>query len=125
SMSDRDLVKHIEREAQKAVRDGLAKEQPPAPSPAVVPPVGPPMPSGGTLAAKLFSRRPPSGDDWQLDVPEVDPSVQSSSVDLRTAAASAKGLSNGDSKHRADESDVLAHALLADDRSSAVNLAPD
>ena len=116
SISDKDIVKHLERESQRADRNNKPAGDP-------NPPIAPPMASGGSLAAKLFQREPRMpADDWFLEMPKFDTSQQSSSIDLRTAAkASANALRDGESKS-GDESDILTHALMTDDGNSAVNL---
>src|SRR5437588_8730535 len=54
AMSDKDIVRHLEREAQSAARKSPPKG--PAAEALNPPAVAPPMPSGGSLASKLFKR---------------------------------------------------------------------
>jgi len=120
AISDKDLVKHLEREAQGPTRNAPLT---PAPAPANPPStVVPPMPSGSSMASKLFKRDAAKADDWLLEAPKFDTSQQSSSIDLRTAARAANAANSSDSNVHGEESDVLMHALHSEDGNSAVNL---
>ena len=123
AVSDKDLVKNLDSGGRAA----LAAMPPPAPSSSsgrgLLAPVPASLSGQGSLASRLFAHDVTRNDEWVVEIPKGDLNNQSSSVDLMTAARVSDDALNGDSsKNRADDSDVLAHALMADDGSSAVNL---
>lgn len=118
SVSDKDIMKHLDRENRAALGSAQVRKVPTPPEVLVPAPEVP-----GALAAKLFQKPEPMEADWYQPVARPKTPSQSS-IDLRTAAElSVRALSDADSTiEDPDESDMLANVLHADDDGSSVHL---